>query len=95
MDDGEWQPCDDKFQGAHSSTLTIPTVQKSSEGSYCCVVSNCAGEQTSKPANLSVGKNDRCWCTGTHCEEQQNHILYYTLLHVDFPLKPAGEWGKW
>ena len=47
----EWQLCD-----AQGSTLTIPSVQKSNEGSYCCVISNCAGELTSNLANLSVGK---------------------------------------
>ena len=58
MDDGKWQPCDvEKFPGADSSTLTIPSVQKSNEGNYHCVISNCAGTQTSNPAELSVGKN--------------------------------------
>ena len=47
-----WQSCD-----AQGSTLTIPSVQKSDEGSYRCVISNYAGEQTSNPANLTVGKN--------------------------------------
>ena len=57
-DDGEWQPCDmERFLGADSSTLTIPSVQKSSEGSYRCVISNCAGSQTSNSAQLTVGKN--------------------------------------
>ena len=56
VDDGKWQPCDvERFSGADSSTLTIPNVQN--EGSYRCVVSNCAGRQTSNPAELSVGKN--------------------------------------
>ena len=54
----EWQPCDSEwFDGA---TLTIPTVQKSNEGHYCCVISNCAGASTSNPAKLSVGKNPIC-----------------------------------
>ena len=48
----EWQLCN-----AQGSTLTIPKVQKSNKGSYHCVISNCAGEQTSNPANLTVGKN--------------------------------------
>ena len=57
MDDGEWQPCDvERFPGADSSTLTIPSVQQSNEGSYRCVISNCAGSQTSHPAKLSIGK---------------------------------------
>ena len=58
MDDSEWQPCDvETFPGADNFTLTIPSVQKSNEGSYHCVVSNCVGSQTSNPAELSVGKN--------------------------------------
>ena len=51
----EWEPCDaDWCDGA---TLTIPTVQKSNEGSCRCVISNYAGTLTSNPAQLSVGKN--------------------------------------
>ena len=68
MDDGEWQLvmahawewqlCDvERFPGANSSTLTILSVQKSDEGSYRCVISNRAGEKTSKLAKLTVGKN--------------------------------------
>ena len=53
----EWQSFDVKrFPGANSSILTIPSVLKSNEGSYCCTVSNRVGSQTSKPAVLSVGK---------------------------------------
>ena len=50
----EWQPCPAEW--CDGATLTIPIVQKSNEGSYCCVISNCAGSQTSEPASLSVGK---------------------------------------
>ena len=58
MDDSEWQLCDvEKFPGADSSILTIPSVQKSNEGSYRCVVSNCSATQISDSAELSVGKN--------------------------------------
>ena len=53
---GEWQLCDvEKFPGANSSTVTIPSVQKSNEGSYRCTVSNCAGSKTSEHATLTVG----------------------------------------
>ena len=53
---GEWQLCDvEKFPGANSSTVTIPSVQKSNEGSYHCTVSNCAGSETSEHATLTVG----------------------------------------
>ena len=51
----KWQPCHAGW--SEGATLTIPSVQKSNEGSYRCVVNNCAGSQTSNPAQLSVGKN--------------------------------------
>ena len=50
----EWQPCDEGW--SDGATLTIPSVQKPNEGSYRCVVSNHAGTQISKAAQLSVGK---------------------------------------
>ena len=40
---------------ANSSTLTIPNLQKSNEGSYYCIVSNCAGSETSECVTLTVG----------------------------------------
>ena len=49
---GEWQPCHAEW--CDGATLTIPSVQKSNEGSYCCVISNCAGSQASEPAKLEV-----------------------------------------
>ena len=53
----QWQPCGvEGVSGADSSTVTISSVQKANEGSYHCVISNCAGSQTSQPAQLSVGK---------------------------------------
>ena len=45
----EWRPCD-----AEEATLTIPSVQKSYEGQYRCVVYNHTGRQISKPAKLEV-----------------------------------------
>ena len=51
-EEGEWQPCDAEW--CDGATLTIPSVQKSNEGSYCCVISNCAGNKTSEPAKLKV-----------------------------------------
>ena len=54
---GEWQSCDvESFPGTNSSTLTIPSVQKSNEGSYRCTVSNCAGSETTDCATLTVGE---------------------------------------
>ena len=49
----EWQPCDPEW--CDGATLTIPSVQKSSEGSYRCVISNFADDETSNPAKLEVG----------------------------------------
>ena len=52
---GWWQSCDvESFPGATTPTLLIPSVQKSNEGSYRCVISNCVGSQTSKAAKLEV-----------------------------------------
>ena len=52
----EWQPSPPEWSSG--ATLTIPSVQKSDEGIYCCVVSNCAGSQASNSAELSlIGKN--------------------------------------
>ena len=54
---GGWQLCDvERFPGANSSTLTIPSVQKSNERSYRCTVSNLAGSETSECATLTVGE---------------------------------------
>ena len=50
----EWQPCPAEW--CHDGTLTIPSVQKFSEGNYRCIVSNCAGSETSNPAFICVGK---------------------------------------
>ena len=46
----------ERSPGANSSTLTIPRVKKLNEGSYYCIVSNCAGSETSKYATLSLGE---------------------------------------
>ena len=68
MDDGEWQLCDvERFPRADSSTIVISSVQKSNEGSYRCVVSNCVGNQSSYLARLSVGE-----CTTETFTERYN-----------------------
>jgi len=46
----------ERIPGANNSTLTIPKVKKSDEGSYRCTVSNCAGSETSECVTLTVGK---------------------------------------
>ena len=51
---GKWKVCGvEKFPGR---TLTIPSVQKSNEGSYRCIVENDVGSDTSKCATLTVGE---------------------------------------
>jgi len=53
----EWQVCDvERFPGADSSTLTIPSAQMLNEGSYLCTVRNCAGSEISDSATLTVGQ---------------------------------------
>ena len=50
-----WQDCDmERFPGADSSTLTIPSAQN--EGTYHCTVSNWANSQTSDSASLTLGE---------------------------------------
>ena len=49
----KWQRCPAKW--SDGATLTVPKVEESKEGSYRCVVSNDAGEQTSNPAELTIG----------------------------------------
>ena len=62
---GVWQLCDvERFPGANSSTLIIPSVQKLDEGIYRCVVSNTVGSQTSEPVNLNIGKIQIITCNG-------------------------------
>ena len=57
VEDGEWQLCDvERFPGADSSTVTILSVQKSTEGSYRCIVGNCTATNISNSAKLSAGK---------------------------------------
>ena len=51
----EWQECDTKW--CKGPTLSISKVEKSHEGSYRCIVSNLAGDQTSISAKLTVGKS--------------------------------------
>ena len=46
----DWQPCPAEW--CNGATILIP-MQQSNERSYRCVVSNCAGSQTSNPAELN------------------------------------------
>ena len=77
----EWQPCPAEW--SEGATLTIPSVQKSNEGSYCCVISNYAGTQTSNSAKLSVGKNPLKLISTV---EHGGHILCsFSTIHVADP----------
>ena len=61
---GSWEMCDvERLPGAKSSTLTVPSVQKSNEGSYHCTVSNCAGSETSECAMLTIGELEYVYYT--------------------------------
>ena len=51
----KWQPC--PANCTDGATLSISMVEKLNEGSYRCVVRNLAGDQTSNPAELTIGKN--------------------------------------
>ena len=58
--DGEseaWQPCDVEGHDNTSATLSIPSVLKSNEGRYRCIVNNIAGTKNSEPVKLSIGKS--------------------------------------
>lgn len=48
----DWQTLDVEI--SDTGTLTIPSVQKSNEGHYRCVISNYAGRKTSELAKLEV-----------------------------------------
>ena len=51
----DWQLCDTEW--CSGNALSVPKVQKLNEGSYQCIISNCAGFQISKAAKRSVGMN--------------------------------------
>ena len=55
----EWQPC---LAGWCNVAAILIPMEKSNEGHYRCVVSNCAGSQTSEPAKLEVS-----YCVSESC----------------------------
>ena len=72
-----WQSCDvERLPGANSSTLTIPSLQKSDEGSYRCVISNSAGSQISEPVHLRIGKIRIVQCNRLCTKCHVNIFLY-------------------
>ena len=73
----KWQSCDAEW--CDGATLTIPSVQKTSEGSYHCIVSNCAGTLISKSAQLNVGK-----------ERGISYTSWYQISLVPRPTKSLG-----
>ena len=75
---GEWLLCD--LESSDGTTLKIPNIQKLNEGSYQCVISNCAGSQISKPAKLSVGKSRY-----RNCMKNLGSILCFLFQHTADP----------
>ena len=74
--------CDlETFPGANSSRLTIPSVQKSNEGSYRCTVSNLVGSETSECATLTIGELN-CMHTVVHNLTLNNNEMSATVLVV-------------
>ena len=55
MQNGSALPSDGRFMAANEM-LTIRNVMPSDVGSYSCVVSNAAGNDTSDPASLTLGE---------------------------------------
>ena len=75
----EWQLCPTEW--SHGTTLKIPRVQKSDEGSYQCVVGNCAGRQTSKAAKLCIGKIH----ISANCMKHLNNLqIFQMCLRTNF-----------
>ena len=67
--DGEseaWQPCDVEGHDNTSATLSIPSVLKSNEGRYRCIVNNIAGTKISEPVKLK-GQYIYCLCPEITC----------------------------
>ena len=83
---GEWQPCPAEW--CDGATLTIPSVQKSNEGWYHCVISNYAGAVISKPARLSVGKTTRFLYTGTY-HLRETHTVHTFYMQLNLPESPV------
>ena len=74
---GGWQPCDE-LPGGNSFTLMIPSVHKSNEGSYHCIISNAVGSQTSVSVILSTGKNQML-CNRLCTKKYHTLYLYVQL----------------
>ena len=70
----EWQLCD--MESSDGTTLKIPSIQKLNEGSYQCVISNCAGSQTSEAAKLSIGKNPHI---NSNCMKHLISVLHFHM----------------
>ena len=78
--------CDlETFPGADSSTLTIPSVQKSNEGSYRCIVSNCADSEMSECATLTLGELN-CMHTVVHSYLKIIIVSLTAELKVRYPM---------
>ena len=79
-----WQSC--RAEWCDGATMTIPKAEKFNEGSYRCVISNCAGSKTSKPVQLSVGKNTymllKCEVRVYFRNNLQNVSMNFTCIHL-------------
>ena len=64
------------MESSDGTTLTISSVQKLNEGSYQCVISNCAGSQTSTAAKLSVGKHSYINLPVAQASQQHSAFLF-------------------
>ena len=82
-EDGSHESCPAEW--CDGATLTIPSVQKSNEGSYRCVIRNSVGTQISKAAQLSVGKNPMFKSTArvqSTCHSPNNFLCDITIACV-------------
>ena len=85
----EWQLCD--TESSDGTTLKIPSVQKSNEGSYQCVISNCAGSQISTAAKLRIGTNAwRYHVRSISAAFCMNWLYFYMQLIL--PESPPIQW---
>ena len=83
-EEDEWQPC--RAEWCDGATLTIPSVQKSNEGSYRCVISNYAGTLISKSTQLSVGKSKKI--VFGYLLKESNTPMFTIFAHILFTADP-------
>ena len=86
LQDGSALPSDSRFMAANEM-LIIQNVMSSDVGSYSCVVSNAAGNDTSDPARLTLSELCVCFVRdkitlmhlrGNRYRPQVKYLLHYT-----------------